>query len=170
MEKLKLTVICPRSQRKPGSNSSVLTSSLHIFTPHKSRHSNTVNQEFPSKRETCTPSWAGNTSPVLGCTTLGKVPPRTVTTIISYNHHADYMVLQFLDTKLQHLRSLPPAPPSVIHPPTPKDNHCTALKHNRFILIYFWTLYTYPSYHMCEFMFPSPAQHCTCEISPCWQV
>ena len=171
MEKLKLTVICPGSQRKPGSNSGVLTSSLHIFTPHKSRHSNTVNQEFQNQTRDLHTFLGGKYPPCTQAHYSGKGP--------SSDGHHDHQLqppcrlhggYSSVDTELQHLRSLPPAPLSVIHLPTTKDNHCTALKHNRFILIYFWTLYTYPSYHMCEVMFASPAQHCTCEISPCWQV
>ena len=97
-----------------------------------------------TKQEICTPFWAANVHPVLRCTTLGEVPPQTITMIISYNHHADHMVVTVLWIQNSStFRSLPPAPLSVIHPPTPKDNHCSALKHNRFILINFWTLYTY---------------------------
>ena len=138
MEKLKLTVICPGSQRKPGSNSGVLTSSLHIFTPHKSRHSNTVNQEFQNQTRDLHTFLGGKYPPCTQAHYSGKGP--------SSDGHHDHQLqppcrlhggYSSMDTELQHLRSLPPAPLSVIHLPTTKDNHCTALKHNRFILIYF---------------------------------
>ena len=138
MEKLKLTVICPGSQRKPGSNSGVLTSSLHIFTPHKSRHANTVNQEFQNQTRDLHTFLGGKHPPCTQAHYSGKGP--------SSDGHHDHQLqppcrlhggYSSVDTELQHLRSLPPAPLSVIHLPTTKDNHCTALKHNRFILIYF---------------------------------
>lgn len=115
MKKLKLTVICPRSQRKPGSNSGVLTSSLHIFTPHKSRHSNTVNLEFQDNNQ----EFQNQTRDLH--TLLGsKRPPRTQVHYTgrgpSSNNHHDYQLqppcrshggYSSVDTKLQHLQESP---------------------------------------------------------------